>query len=373
MAEERVNIGNIKTTIGLKKNQVLSDVLDNYIEESKIVTDLSQNVDNTQVVGASVLKSELDSKLESSDIANKVDKVTGKGLSTEDFTTELKTKLENMDGNATTYVHPTQTSHENGFYKVTVDGTGHITDVVAVAKTDITALGIPSQDTTYSNATTTTDGLMSSSDKSKLNGIEAQANKYVHPTYTSKTQKLYKVAVDSTGHISSVSEVTKADITALGIPSDDTTYSLVSTTKDGLMSSSDKVKLNGIEAQANKTVVDTALSSSSTNPVQNKVVNGLATRISNLETNSLSIEVIASGESLPQTGSKNKLYFIQNADSGTNNAYDEYAWTGTAYELVGHRELDLTGYVQIADLKNHISAEIVTTGANAGDINLIFS
>ena len=35
----------------------------------------------------------------------------------------------------------------------------------------------------------------------------------------------------------------------------------------------EKNKLAGIEAQANKTVVDSALSSSSTNPVQNKVIN----------------------------------------------------------------------------------------------------
>lgn len=37
--------------------------------------------------------------------------------------------------------------------------------------------------------------------------------------------------------------------------------------------SADKDKLNGIEAQANKTVVDDTLSSSSENPVQNKVIN----------------------------------------------------------------------------------------------------
>lgn len=41
----------------------------------------------------------------------------------------------------------------------------------------------------------------------------------------------------------------------------------------GAMSASDKSKLNGIDAGANKTVVDSALSSSSTNPVQNKVIN----------------------------------------------------------------------------------------------------
>ena len=45
------------------------------------------------------------------------------------------------------------------------------------------------------------------------------------------------------------------------------------TSKSGLMSNTDKSKLDGIAAGANKTVVDTALSSTSTNPVQNKVIN----------------------------------------------------------------------------------------------------
>lgn len=40
----------------------------------------------------------------------------------------------------------------------------------------------------------------------------------------------------------------------------------------GLMSAADKTKLDGVEAGANKTVVDTALSDTSTNPVQNKVI-----------------------------------------------------------------------------------------------------
>lgn len=40
----------------------------------------------------------------------------------------------------------------------------------------------------------------------------------------------------------------------------------------GLMSAADKIKLNGIAKEANKTIVDTTLSDSSTNPVQNKVV-----------------------------------------------------------------------------------------------------
>lgn len=51
-----------------------------------------------------------------------------------------------------------------------------------------------------------------------------------------------------------------------------TTYGDATTSSSGLMSSSDKSKLNGIASGANKTVVDGSLSATSTNPVQNKVV-----------------------------------------------------------------------------------------------------
>lgn len=98
---------------------------------------------------------------------------------------------------------------------------------------------------------------------------------YTHPSYTAKSSGLYKVTVDATGHVSAATAVTKADITALGIPASDTntTYSAATTSTAGLMSASDKSKLDGIASGATKIAVDTALSSSSTNPVQNKVIN----------------------------------------------------------------------------------------------------
>ena len=172
--------------------------------------------------------------------------------------------------------------------------------------------------TTYDVASQSSNGLMSSTDKTKLDDIETGANKYTHPSYTAKTSGLYKVTVDSTGHVSAATAVTKSDITALGIPAQDTnttystfkaatassaggtglvpapatgaqnkylrgdatwqtppntTYSNATTSTDGLMSSEDKTKLEGIATGATKTVVDSSLSSSSTNPVQNKVIN----------------------------------------------------------------------------------------------------
>ena len=47
---------------------------------------------------------------------------------------------------------------------------------------------------------------------------------------------------------------------------------LVSSSNNGLMSSTDKTKLDGVEEGANKIVVDSSMSESSVNPVQNKII-----------------------------------------------------------------------------------------------------
>ena len=178
-----------------------------------------------------------------------------------------KSKLDGIASGANNYTHPAYTAKSSGLYKITVDTTGHVSAVTAVTKSDITALGIPGQDTnttyndmtgattsangtsglvpapekgdnsrylrsdgtwvtppntTYNIASTSSNGLMSSSDKSKLDGIASGANKYIHPSYTAKASGLYKITVDGSGHVSAVTAVTKSDITALGIPGQDT-------------------------------------------------------------------------------------------------------------------------------------------------------
>ena len=129
-----------------------------------------------------------------------------------------------------------------------------------------------SESVTIPEATETTAGLMPPSAVTKLKGIDEGANRYTHPTHTARTSGLYKITVDSLGHVIAVSAVQKIDITSLGIPDSDTTYGLASAYSNGLMSPAQYSKLNGIESGANKTTVDAALSSSSANPVQNKVL-----------------------------------------------------------------------------------------------------
>lgn len=105
------------------------------------------------------------------DLSGYVQKETGKGLSTNDYTTAEKTKLSGIADGANKYVHPTHTAAASGLYKVTVDALGHVTATTPVTKDDITKLGIPGQDTTYPEATTAKAGLMSATDKSKLDGM----------------------------------------------------------------------------------------------------------------------------------------------------------------------------------------------------------
>lgn len=151
-------------------------------------------------------------------LGNKVDKVSGKGLSTNDYTTAEKTKLSGIETNANKYVHPTHTAKTSGLYKVTVDGSGHVSGTAAVAKSDITGLGIPGQDTTYS-------------DMKGATASAAGTNGLV-PAPAAGKQGQYL----------------RGDGTWQNPPN--TTYSTATQSANGLMSSADKKKIDGIEEKA---------------------------------------------------------------------------------------------------------------------------
>ena len=78
----------------------------------------------------------------------------------------------------TVYTHPAHAAKNAGLYKVTVDAEGHVSAAEAVTKTDITGLGIPAQDTTYTDVTAGgASGLMTGADKTKMDGIAVGATK----------------------------------------------------------------------------------------------------------------------------------------------------------------------------------------------------
>lgn len=294
-------------------------------------------------------------------IKNKfVAKVDGKGLSTNDYTTAEKTKLSGIADGANKYVHPSHTAFTSGLYKVTVDATGHVTDATLVTKADITTLGIPGKDTTYSVATQTANGLQSSIDKKKLDGIDEGANKYIHPSFTVRDSGLYKVTVDENGHVTDAVAVTKADITALGIPGQDTnttysnmgaatssaagkaglvpapaagkqasflrgdgtwvvptntTYGVATSSTDGLMSKGDKSKLDAYPAYS---------SIQNTYATKQEIVGMYKYKGS-----------VSDASKLPTTGQKTgDVYNIETA-SAYGQAGANVAWNGSSWDTLG--------------------------------------
>ncbi len=73
-------------------------------------------------------------------------------------------------------------------------------------------------------------------------------------------------------HTHSISNVTNLQTTLNGKANANHSHDSASSSANGFLSKEDKSKLDGIATGANKTVVDSSLSSSSTNPVQNKIV-----------------------------------------------------------------------------------------------------
>lgn len=152
------------------------------------------------------------------------------------------------------YTLPTASSTVLGGVKVgnnisVSDGT------ISLNKSNVTsALGYtpPTSDTVYDNATTTTAGLMSASDKVKLNNIADNANNYIHPS-THPTSMITGLA----------------DVATSGSYNDLT----------------DKPNIPA------SITIDSELSTTSTNPVQNKVVKSaidavtasIPTKVSDLE------------------------------------------------------------------------------------------
>ena len=96
------------------------------------------------------------------------------------YTTAERDKLAGLEN----YTHPTYAAHAKGFYKFASDDEGHVEDAETVTKEDITALGIPSEntDTTYTiSRETIYDDFVTLTDKTGKKST-ANINPIVTPT-----------------------------------------------------------------------------------------------------------------------------------------------------------------------------------------------
>lgn len=94
-----------------------------------------------------------------------------------------------------------------------------------------------------------------------LNSDITSVNKVAVTDATNKLKTISKLPLD---------KVTHQDIS--GKANVNHSHDSASSSANGFLSKEDKSKLDGIATEANKTVVDSSLSSSSNNPVQNKIV-----------------------------------------------------------------------------------------------------
>lgn len=272
----------------------------------------------------------------------KVDKVSGKGLSTNDFTAAYKTKLDGIAAGAnktivdsalsTTSTNPVQN-------KVVAERIGTIEANVSAAATTAgnaaaSAAAVKKDLANYYKKTETysqteINNKISAIPKFSITVCEAlpdsnisKTTVYLLKSSKEETNNLYdeyiyvnskweKLGTQTVGDIAGLSQrmtaaeanieqntssistinanVAKkqntltagANITISGttISAKDTTYNAATTTTAGLMSAADKTKLNGIATGATNVTVDTTLSTTSTNPVQNKAI---ATQISSI-------------------------------------------------------------------------------------------
>ena len=203
-------------------------------------------------------------------LGGKQDKVTGKGLSTNDFSNTYKTKLDGI---------------ETGANKTTVD---------------------------------------SALSASSTNPVQ---NKIINTALENKVDK----------------------ISGKGLTTNDFTDTL-------------KTKLDGIASGANKTVVDASLSTTSTNPVQNKVINtALGNKVDKvsgkgLSTNDFTTELKTKLEGIEAGAEKN--YIVYNGARGY-----------TEEELIGHL---VSIYSELNNSEKIVVSITNTSGGSSENINYVY-
>lgn len=183
-------------------------------------------------------------------------------------------------------------------------------------------------------------GLISDSEKNKLENIEDGANKYVHPS----SHPASMITENSSKRFVSDSEKEKWN--------DKVSQSQI--TGDANASGSDKVyHVDFIKKQfdsldtgkADKDEIPTEISQLN-NDKNFKTEAEIKTLINN--STKLKKEVVTS---LPSTGKDDVIYLLKNKND-TNNYYTEYMWISGRWEIIGDTKVDLSDYLKTKDLKN---------------------
>lgn len=285
-------------------------------------------------------------------LSGKVDKVDGKGLSSNDYTSTEKTKLANVASGA--QVNVLEGIQKNGD---TVQIVNKIANISVPTKTsDIT------NDSGFITTSDIPEGAAASTTTPAMDGTAAVGTElafargdHVHPTDTSRA-----AASDVTALTTRVGDLETAVGTGGSVDSK------ISSAIAGLDSS---IASTSNQAIASVTVVDGKITGSTKITVptnNNQLTNGagyqtasdvstaIATAVAGIT--SFEYEVV---QSLPAEGEAGVIYLVAHSH-GTGDSYDEYIWVSNAFEKIGNTDIDLSGYVLSTDLVAITSTEINT-------------
>ncbi len=259
-----------------------------------------------------------------------------------------------------------------GVFAGSIEIAGQTITLKSAKGTPLGTISIPQQ--RFDVASGTANGLMSSAHYTKLEGISEHATKvensttngnvkidgvetpvYAHPTSAAGAlgAGLYKITTDATGHVIAGTKVVKGDITALGIPAQDTTYTVATGAKNGLMSSAHFTKLENISAGAQVNVIEKVSVDGKPLVITAKGVNIDLSNFATKDQITSAIKYMGSVENyaaLPKSPQQGHMYNVKAADqshgigAGTNVVWDGTTWDPMSemfvIEAVSNTEID---------------------------------
>ena len=318
-------------------------------------------------------------------LGGKVDKVTGKGLSTNDYTTAEKNKLAGIAAGAEVNVQSNWNETNTGadayilnkptkLSQFTNDGDGTAGSAYATeeyvdengGKIDVIKVN--------GTAQTITDKTVDISVPDDLSDLDPNASSLVHDASyvhtdnnftTALKNKLNGIAAGAEVNVQSDWKVTDTSSDAF-IKNKPT----IPTVNNGTLT----IKRNGttvktfsanqgtnVEADISVPTNTNQLTNGAGFQTQSQVQSAIADAISEITSFEYSIV-----QTLPATGEKGVIYLVPNSGSAPN-IYDEYVWITSggsgSFEMIGTTAVDLSGYMKKTDMVAITNAEIDTITA----------
>lgn len=237
---------------------------------------------------------------------NKVDKVTGKGLSTNDYTTDEKDKLAGI---------------ASGANKTTVE------DVLTSTST--------------TNALSAKQGKVLNDKIASISNVASGKGDMLKSTYDADGDGVVDNAKALNGHEDSYfAKATDIPTKTSQLTNDSSFTTMSAVEKKGYQTAS----------QVNSIVTGKGYQTAS------QVTSAINTAIAGVT--QFDLQVVTE---LPTTGKKGVIYLIPHAH-GTNDSYDEYIWVTNGstsnFEKLGNTDINLSAYVKTTDLVSITNAEI---------------